>query len=130
MGSGDATGSRAKWLASSTRRNTGPGMRRWPCTIGGTGSLESDGRTAGPLLISRSAGEMIFAECAAPATPHVRAAWYPAVVFFNGKHDAFVVGNHRWSVDLVRRPVGRIRHHRPASHRGPDEAPLREVLQM
>src|SRR5271157_1056747 len=52
----------------------------------------------------------------------------PAMVLVNGNHDALMDGICSWSVDLVRRLVGRVRNHHPASHRGPDATCVRKVL--
>ena len=55
---------------------------------------------------------------------------HPAMVPFNGNHDALMVGISSGSVDLVRRLVGRVRNYHPASHRCPDATFLRKVLQV
>ena len=57
-------------------------------------------------------------------------ACQPAMVLVNGNHDALMDGICSGSVDLVRSPVGRVRNHHPASHRGPDATYVRKVLQV
>jgi hypothetical protein len=52
------------------------------------------------------------------------------MVRYPGDPDAFLVGICNRSNDLVRSPVGRLRDHHPAAHRGTDEAYVRRVLQM
>src|SRR5271157_2131755 len=67
----------------------------------------------------------------APSHCPVRAVeCHPAMVLFNGNHDALMDGICSGSVDLVRSLVGRVRNHHPASHRGPDATCVRKVLSV